>query len=453
MFSQHRFGTAVSAIVLASMIAGCAAQNVKTSFGGKAPDANVGLATRALVALNENNVPVAIDYAQRAVEHSPNDAGFRALLGNAYFAAGRFSSAESAYKDALALYSNQPQVILKLALAETALGKKDEAVAFLQAGRSVLDPSNYGLALALAGDPSEAVEVLDAAARQPGADATVRQNLALAHALSGDWTEARTIASQDVPGDKLDARIRQWMLLASPKSPADQIASVVGVKPAAVDQGQPVRLALRKTDTMMAQSAPAPKAAPQVAQAAPQIAEAAPQPVVPQVVEAVADPVPAPQPTPAVASAPAAPQSFVAQASSAAAATTAMLENAAHKAEAVVASFMTKKPAPAKPKARRFAAAAHRGRSGVVMQIASYRTPQQVSAGWSNLTQRFPALREYLPLRARFDSPNGTYWRLSIQGFDNQREAIARCNALKSRGGHCFVRGAAGDAPVEFASN
>jgi hypothetical protein len=87
-----------------------------------------------------------------------------------------------------------------------------------------------------------------------------------------------------------------------------------------------------------------------------------------------------------------------------------------------------------------------------VMQIGSYRSPEQVTAGWNRLTQRFPALRGYLPLRARFDSSNGTYWRLSIQGFANQRDAIARCGQLRNNGGKCFVRGFAGDSPVEIAS-
>src|SRR5262249_7794869 len=150
----------------------------------------------------------------------------------------------------------------KLALVETALGKKDEAVAFLQAGRDVLDASNFGLALALAGRPGEAIPVLEAAAREPGADATVRQNLALAHGLAGDWAEARTIAAQDVPGNKLDARIQQWMELAAPKKPSDQVAALVGVTPAEADHGQPVRLALRKGDTLLAQATQAPSAAP-----------------------------------------------------------------------------------------------------------------------------------------------------------------------------------------------
>lgn len=465
MSTPLRFGPAVSAIALASMIAGCAAPQQKTGFGGRA-DENVGLATRALAALKANNVPTAVDFAERAVQQSPNDAGFRALLGNAYFASGRFWSAEAAYKDSLTLYSNQPQVILKLALVETALGKKAEAVAFLQAGRSVLDASNYGLALALAGDSADAIPVLDAAARQQGADATVRQNLALAHALAGDWTEARTIAAQDVPGNQLDARIHQWMQFASPAKPSDQIAALVGVTPAAVDHGQPIRLALRKTDTMLAQAVTSPQAAPaRVAPAAPvtvaqlapaphpQIAEApAPQPA-PKFVEAVATPTPAPQGEPAVAPAPPAVGSILAEASSVASTTKTMLVTAAHKAESVVASFIPHKAPAVKPKPRRIAAVSRRGNSNVVMQLGSYRSPGQVTAGWNHLTQRYPALRAYLPLRARFDSANGTFWRLSVQGFESQREAIARCNLLKSRGGHCFVRGFAGDAPVQIASN
>ena len=113
-------------------------------------------------------------------------------------------------------------------------------------------------ALALAGRPSEAIAVLEPAARQDGADATVRQNLALAHALAGDWDEARTIAAQDVPAGQLDARIQQWMHLAKPVHASDQVAQLVGVTPAAVDAGQPVQLALNKGDTQLAQAAPAP---------------------------------------------------------------------------------------------------------------------------------------------------------------------------------------------------
>ena len=287
-----RSSSAASIVVLASILDGCAApQSVSggiTNFGnGKVGE--VGLATRALQALNSNKVPEAIQLAEQAVAKSPTDAGFRALLGNTYFAAGRFRSAESAYKDSLSIYSNQPQVVLKLALVEIALGKSGEALSFLEAAKDVLDPADYGLAVALAGRPADAIPVLETAARAPGADARVRQNLALALALAGDWTNARTVAAQDVPADQVDARVHQWMQLASPKKPSDQVAALVGVTPAAVDPGQPTQLALNKTDTRLAEAAPAP--APQVVEAPPaaapapqpQLAEIAPAPVaVPQ---------------------------------------------------------------------------------------------------------------------------------------------------------------------------
>ena len=463
-----QFGSAVSAIALAAMLSGCAASHEKTGFGGRTND-NVGLATRALMALHSNDTATAIDFAERAVANTPDDAGFRAILGNAYFKAGRFASAEAAYKDSLTIYSNQPQVILRLALVETALGKRDEAVSFLQAGRSVLDSSNYGLALALAGRAADAIPILESAAREPKVDATVRQNLAFAHALAGDWTEARTIAAQDVPGDKLDSRIREWMQIASPAKASDQVAALTGITPAAVDRGQPVRLALRKSDTMVAQAtAPAPKPA---MQAAPrpqvEVAEAAPPAPAPQptIVQAAAAPAPAPEPTPAVAPSPVipapTPEPVVAEAPAPtpvamiAAAARDVTTAAAREVAAVVDAVMPKKAAPVQHAKPHRVAAVRRpaGRSSAVMQIGSYRTPEQVMAGWHNLTQRYPALRAYLPSKARFDSPKGTFWRLSVQGFGNQREAIVRCQALKSHGGHCFVRGLAGDKPVEIASN
>src|SRR5207245_5672839 len=163
------------------------------------------------------------------------------------------------------------QVVLKLALVETALGKNAEALSFLEAAKDVLDPADYGLAVALAGRPADAIQVLETAARAPGADSRVRQNLALALALAGDWTNARTVAAQDVPADQVDARVHQWMQLASPKKPSDEVAALVGVTPAAVDPGQPTQLALNKTETRTAEAAPAP---------APQASEPAPQPQV-----------------------------------------------------------------------------------------------------------------------------------------------------------------------------
>ena len=102
MSKTVRFGSAISFVALASMVSGCVTSPSRVAtgsgFGGKA-NGEIGLATRAMAALNSNNVPMAIDFAEKAVAKTPNDAGFRALLGSAYFAGGRFKSAEAAYKD------------------------------------------------------------------------------------------------------------------------------------------------------------------------------------------------------------------------------------------------------------------------------------------------------------------------------------------------------------------
>lgn len=445
MNKSLRSSPAASILVLASILAGCAApQSVTggiTDFGnGKASD--VGLATRALDALNSNKVPQAIQLAEQAVAKSPTDAGFRALLGNAYFAGGRFRSAESAYRDSLSLYPNQAQVMLKLALVQIALGKKDQAAATLAAARPALGESNYGLALALTGRTADAIRVLEPAARDANADATVRQNLALAYAFAGNWDNARAIAAQDVPASQLDTRIHQWMQLASPKSPAQQVAALVGVTPAAVDEGQPVRLALARPDTQLAEAhAPVAPAAPVQAPApAPAIAEAA-----------APAPAPAPAPTPApvvVASvAPAPPPSRPTLAAFAA--------SAVSEAKAALAAVMPHHAQPAaKPAKPRFVAvaAARRGNSPAVVQLGAYASPSRVLAAWNGNAARYGMLKAYLPMSAKFASPKGVFYRLSVRGFASDAEARNLCMSLRRKGGSCFVRNTAGDQPVQYAS-
>jgi hypothetical protein len=278
--------------------------------------------------------------------------------------------------------------------------------------------------------------VLNAAARQDGADATVRQNLALAHALAGDWDEARTIASQDVPANQLDGRIHQWMLLASPKGPSDQVAALVGVTPAAVDSGLPVQLALNKDETREAEvSAPATAVA--------KVAKAAPvAPAKPAFVAAAAQAAPA-QP---VAVAPAPPP---ARPTIAALASNAMLE-----AKTVLSSIMPNysmsvaKPAMPHPAIKRPAV----GKSPTVVQLGAYGSPDRVVAAWNGAAHKYGALKAYLPMSARFASPKGTFYRLSVRGFNSVSEANALCGSIKHKGGSCFVRNFAGDSPVQYAS-
>jgi len=430
MNKSLRSGSTASIVVLASILAGCAAPQARsgeaTGFGGKVGD--VGLATRAQIALNSNKVPEAIQLAEQAVAKAPTDAGFRALLGNAYFAAGRFHSAESAFKDSLSLYPNQAQVMLKLALAQVALGKKNAAIATLNVARPALGESNYGLALALAGHTADAISVLEPAARDTKADATIRQNLALAYAFAGNWDNARAVAAQDVPANQLDTRIHQWMALASPRSPAEQVAALTGVTPAAVDEGQPVKLALARPDTQVAEVAP-PAPTPAPVASAPVAVAAAPIAPTPVTIASIPPAPPPARPTLATLAA-----------------------TAVSEAKAVFAAVMPHEKAPAaKPRPRVVAAAVRRGSSPAVVQLGAYGSPDRVLAAWNGSARKYGALKAYMPMSAKFASPKGVFYRLSVRGFASDAEARNLCMSLRRQGASCFVRNTAGDTPVNIA--
>ena len=447
-----RFGSAISTLTIVAVLSGCAiGQGGRHSLASKAATSKIGLGMRAQAALEAGQFTTAVELAEQAVQYTPNDAGYRTLLGNSYFAAGRFASAEQAYRDSLTLAAAQPDVVLKLALVEIAQGRASDALAALEQARQALDPADYGLALALAGHPEDAVAVLNQIARAPAADARVRQNLALAYGLSGDWTMARTVAAQDLPPEQLDSRIQQWMAIATPSHSYDQVAMLTGVHPS-VDPGQPQALALNSVSVAQRYAQldlPKTASAPMVPQQAPQPVEipAAPPP-------AIRDPAPVE----------AAEAEVAAPVAAEAARTLLQPEPQAPVVQAVAVKPepSTKFEAPVQPASyvaisdtvRRAAERAHRanGKSNSVVQLGAYSSPDRVTLAWANITKRYPALSKYTPVRARFDGPKGIVWRLSIKGFASDGEARDRCELLQSRGGKCFVRRVAGDAPVQFAS-
>lgn len=435
MFKPKSVLMAATSIVMAVAVTGCAMGGGARQFGGLADNNNVGLAMRAQVALQQGDTRGAIAFAERAVEKSPNDAVFRSLLGNAYLAAGRFRSAEAAFADALALYPNQVGVPLKLALSQVAQGRGEAALATLDTYRNVISPADAGLAIALAGRPGAAVELLEQAARQPEADSRLRQNLALAHAIAGDWARARQVAAQDLAGDQLEQRMGEWAAFARPNAAASQVASLIGIgAPASVDAGMPVRLALA-----------VPAAQPEVRTAAvepvaPVAEAAAPAPVA----MAAAEPVPAPVPVTAPAPVEVAsivPADVVAPAPD----VVAMVDSL--RAERV-------RPEGGLPKLAevRRSAARRFGSSSAVVQLGAYTSEAGVKAGWTMIARRHRNLGAYIPATARFSGSRGMVYRLSLKGFASDGEARKLCMQLKASGSTCFVRNAAGDAPVRFAS-
>ncbi len=92
------------------------------------------------------------------------------------------------------------------------------------------------------------------------------------------------------------------------------------------------------------------------------------------------------------------------------------------------------------------------GGSRSVVQLGAYSSRAGVSAAWAKLASKYPALRGYSPSTARFNGPKGTVYRLSVSGFESGNGAKQMCSSLKTKGGACFVRSIAGDAPIRLAS-
>jgi Flp pilus assembly protein TadD len=438
MITSNRLGTALTAVSLIAVAAGCAGPGNRlgsaSMFGGKVNSGELPLATKAQMALATNDVAAAIPLAELAVERSPQDAGFRALLGNCYLAAGRFASAEAAYRDALSIYGNQPQVVLKLALVQIAQGKNDEAKLLLAEARGVLDAADAGLALALAGDAQSAVTILEPAARSVGADARTRQNLALAYAFAGDWEQAKIVAAQDVPADQLDSRIQQWMVLAKPARASDQVTAFIGIQPAASDPGQPVRLALNKNDAVQQVAAePIGDVPAGLTSTATVALQEVPAPVEPQpepVAVVVAEPV-APPPPAYVAVEPA------------------KLADARPALSPAAARLSDPLPKLREASAPRAIA---KGKSRAVVQLGAYSSRERIAFAWNKVSGKHASLKRYTPVTARFAGGEGVVYRLSVKGFASDRDAVNLCASLKRAGAACFVRSVSGDAPVQFAS-
>lgn len=445
MTKPNRLAARVAAVSLIALATACTGPVTggqrNAALDGKAEAGKVGLATRAQIALESNDIATATALAEQAVEASPNDASFRALLGNCYLAAGRFQSAAAAYKDSLTLVGNQPKVALRLALVQTALGRNAEANELLYQAQQIMDPTDLGLALALAGNSAAAIQVLEQASRQVAAEPRTRQNLALAYALAGRWNEARVVASQDVPADQLDARIQQWMALSKPAHQSDQVASFIGISPVVGDPGQPVRLALNKSADDVRYAAAEPVPTPAVTEgltetasvAVPQAAPYQPEPA-PVMAETapVADPIaPQPDPAPVVAMAEAPRRAPVAE--------PALSPSAVRVTQAV-------------SNLRRAAARANARDGKVVVQLGAYSSRDRIQAAWKKVSNNYAAVKGYTPVSARYSGPKGTFYRLSVQGFGSDREARKFCSSLQQSGRACFVRTTAGDAPFQFAA-
>src|SRR5690606_11965939 len=124
---------------------------------------------RAEKALADRDFAAALKAAEAAVAANPDNARYRQILGRAYAANGRFASAETALGDAMTLGNGDARTIVTLALVQVGLGKPKAAHALLVAHADTVPAADYGLAIAMAGDPQEGVRLLSQAIHDPSA--------------------------------------------------------------------------------------------------------------------------------------------------------------------------------------------------------------------------------------------------------------------------------------------
>ncbi len=450
-------------LTIAGSVSGRAQGQTQASDAKGVHDAAV-IARRAGAALTKKQATKAVTLAESAVAFQPRDARYRMLLGQAYLAAGRFQSAEQSFSDTLALDPERERAALNLALAQIAQGRKDAARSTLASYRDRLPAADFGLAVALAGDPDEAVRILEFATRAPDASAKTRQNLALAYALAGKWTNARVMAVQDLSPDEADARVAGWAQFARPAGAADQVATLLGVTPR-LDGGVPTRLALAPVNpairTASVQEAVAPVAV-------------APAPSHVPVAIATADPQPAFEV--AATTAKTRPASTAAAAASTSTSTVATaMASPVRTAVALpvftvmpsTASTVRPTPAPvlirAEPRPVREAvvrpsrsaatvkvAAFHPARTGkFVVQIGAFQNASSAQRAWDRLSNRVN-LAKYDAVNGAAKFRNASLVRVAIGGLETRADANRLCARIKQAGSVCFVRVQDGDAPARW---
>lgn len=432
---------------------------------------------KASKALAKGQTEKAIAFAERSVAGVGSDPETRALLGQAYLSAGRFASAERSFKDAMELGKNDARTILSLSLAQLGQGKADQAKRLVQSNRQFIPTADYGLALALSGDASGAVDVLEQAIRQANVTGRTRQNLGLAYALDGRWREAKLMATQDMTPSTVDTRMMEWAQMARPGAYETRVASVLNVRPIANDPGQPVRLALNAApvpavavasatpaqdysrevasfdrNTPLPAVGPAPRAEKQVNFMAKEndvkvtkVALPASKPVVSK---------PAPKAKVAKVQPRVSPsKKFVVEGDKPKTkkpvqfAQATPVKTPAVQAIAAVQPVLQKVAFTTKPRA---------SSSGThLVQLGAFSSAEGAKRAWSILSSKNNDLAAFQYASSRINVKGKTLYRLAAVGFGNSETAKAMCSGIKAKGGSCIVRNVKGvnkAAPVRMAA-
>lgn len=419
--NRKMFGkAALASLMVATTMVGCTGSAFRPSASiAPAKGDPVKYVATANKALADRNAVKAVEAAEAAVRIAPQNGEYRQILGRAYVLAGRFASAETALSDALALGSTDARTIVSLALVQVAQGRPDVARDLLVSHADTVPASDYGLAMAMAGDAPEGVRILSEAIHDPSATARTRQNLAYAYALAGRWKDARMLVGMDLDPRDANKRITDWAQVAEPSLAPQRVAALMGVTINGADQGQPAMLALAAPVVTPVEMAAA--AAPEAAQAAAveplQFADAAP---VVQAPASVATPAPVASP------------GFTVQ---------------EHARRSVASQRAVATPMARVQKAA-FLKPADKA-SNWVVQLGAYDSPAVAKEKWMGMAGRSASLAALPVLTSQATVDGRLYHRLAVSGFASRADAVTACRTIRAQRGQCFVRETAPDAIVQ----
>lgn len=403
----------------------------KVSAKKAGPEKAYGWAKKAEQALAKGKSERALTFAELAVEADMQNRDYRALLARIYMSQGRFVAAERTLMDVMELGQVDPRTVISLALTRIAQGNVDSAVSLVEANRSIVPVSDYGLTLALAGRSSDAISILTEAVRTDNATSRTRQNLALAYALGGRWRDARVMATQDMSQTQVNERIAEWAQYARPEAYTMRVAGLLKVRPNMADTGQPVRLALNSTAPVGLAQADVAPAFVEAAPAAPfELAAIGPAPMTDSAGFAAVES--------EVKIAEAAPVAPVFEAPLIKAS-----EGPAKSAStAPVKLAMVDVPA-SKP--------ATVGGTHLV-QLGAFSSAANAQAAWNKYSKRYGALSGFESASSTVTVNGKKLIRLAASGFGSASAANAACSQIKAQGGVCLVRANGGAQPVRMAN-
>ncbi|MDG6078043.1 SPOR domain-containing protein [Erythrobacter litoralis] len=419
---------AVTTALATTALAGCT--------GKVAPTASAS-AAKAQVALEKGKGEKAVRHAEAAVLAAPRDAQTRVLLGNAYLEDGRFLSAATSFSDAIALGDTSPRTVISLALAQTGMGDSRSAVETLERWEAAIDPADFGLAIALAGEPQRGVHILSNAIRGGENTAKTRQNLAYAYAMAGQWREARLMASQDVPAGELGTRMAEWGALANPANSRVRVAHLLGVE-MQNDAGQPSMLALSNNPSID-QLATEAFAASDTSAEASAFAMASELPALDSDAAAPAD-----LGEVAYAEGPeAAPGRMVGGTRFVSREVVQPLPDTAKRAPAPRRTANATTPRNAKPSPVPQIAL---GTGDYNIQLGSYFSMSDAQAAWSKFQRNYPELGNAKRSITKARVGGKIYYRVAATGFA-KHSARAMCSTVKGKGGGCIAYAASNPLP------